>query len=140
MVAGWKPEWNIGQPGVDEDHQRQYTLMRKFINLPTDDIWRDDAAKILKDLRTLSVSHFAREEKLQKAIRYPNLAEHHDQHVRLLAMLDEMIGQIDQDNALFSFSYVKDRSDRLLQFWFLEHFAKSDMQLKVYVAKVLARL
>lgn len=140
MGAGWRPEWNIGQPGIDEDHRHQYELMRKFVNLPTDDIWRDDGAKLLKTLRALSANHFVREEKLQKAIRYPNLAEHHDQHVRLLAMLDEMISQIDQDNALFSFAYVKDRSDRLLQFWFLEHFAKSDMQLKAYVAKALAKL
>lgn len=140
MAATWRPEWNLGQPGIDDDHRAQFDLVRKFINLPTDDLWRDDGAKILKELRELSVSHFAREEKVQRAIRFPGAADHHDQHVRLLTMLDEMINQVDQENALFPFSYIKDRADRLLQFWFLEHFAKSDMLMKPHIAKVLAKL
>lgn len=140
MSAAWRHEWNLGQPGIDEDHRATYALVQKFINLPTDDLWRDDGAMLLKQLRSLSIEHFAREEKVQKAIRFPGAVDHHDQHVRLLAMLDEMISQVDQENALFPFSYVKDRADRLLQFWFLEHFAKSDAQMKPYIAKVLARL
>lgn len=140
MADTWRQDWNMGQPDNDEDHRRQYEAVRRFINLPTDDIWRDDASKILRGLREVSRSHFAREEKLAQAVRYPQLEEHKDQHRRLLVMLDEIISQVEQDNSLFPFAYVKDRADRLLQFWFLDHFAKSDMPLKPYIDKVLARL
>lgn len=139
MGASWRPEWDLGQPEIDNDHHRQYNLVQRFINLPTDDIWRDDASRLLRELKELTVTHFAREERLLQAIRYPTVQEHKDQHRRLLVMLDEMVSQVDQENALFPFSYIKDRADRLLQFWFLEHFAKSDLPMKPYIARVLAK-
>jgi hemerythrin len=140
MGAAWRAEWNLGQPGIDEDHRNQYALVQKFINLPTDDIWRDDAGQMLKQLRDLTGAHCEREEKVMRAIRYPNLAEHQDQHKRLATMLEEMINQVEQENPLFPFAYVKERADRLLQFWFLEHFAKSDMLIKPYIARAMSRM
>lgn len=140
MAGTWRAEWNLNQPELDSDHRRQFDLVRRFINLPTDEIWRADAAKLLRELRALSVDHFAREEKVAQAVRFPGLEGHRDQHRRLVTMLDEMIAQVDNENALFPFSYVKDRADPLLQFWFLDHFAKSDMAVKPYIDRVLAKM
>lgn len=141
MKFAWRDEMNIDGNILDKDHRAQHDLIRRFVNLPTDDLWRDDALALLAELRSVSERHFLREEFVMGRIRYPELAEHKAQHKRLMEALDDIIGRIDSAGAgsPFTFGYVKTKSDELLVFWFLDHFAKSDLRIKPYLAKVAAK-
>lgn len=141
MKFAWRDEMNIDGKILDKDHRAQHDLIRRFVNLPTDDLWRDDALKLLADLRSVSERHFLREELVMDRIRFPHLADHKAQHKRLMEMLDDIIGQVDSAGAgsPFTFGYVKNKSDELLVFWFLDHFIKSDMRIKPYLAKAMAK-
>lgn len=141
MKFAWRNEMNIDGSGLDKDHRAQHDLIRRFVNLPTDDLWRDDAMALLHELRSVSERHFIREEVVMSRIRYPQLAEHKAQHKRLMESLDDIIGQVDSAGigSPFTFGYVKNKSDDLLVFWFLDHFVKSDMRIKPYLPKLTAK-
>ncbi|WP_343055034.1 hemerythrin family protein [Azospirillum oleiclasticum] len=140
MKFAWRAEMNIDGNILDKDHRAQHDLIRRFVNLPTDDLWRDDAMKFLMELRAVSERHFLHEEMIMDRIRYPQLSEHRAQHKRLIESLDDIIGQMDSagPGSPFTFGYVKNKSDELLAFWFLDHFVKADLRIKPFLEKAKA--
>lgn len=139
MVLDWRDEMNIDHGALDADHHEQHDLIRRFVATPATDESREAALSILYELRRHTERHFVREERVQASVHYPHLAEHQAQHARLLALLDELIGQVDAHDSVFEFGYVKRKADEVLQFWFLDHFAKADLKLRTYVGRAIPR-
>lgn len=135
----WREEMVLDHGSLDTDHRRQHALITRFIRLPGEESDRARALDLLRELRELSVRHFEREERVQIYLRYPLLTEHRAQHQRLRALLDDIIGQVDALESPFTFAYTKEKANELLQFWFLDHFAKADLPLKAHIAKFAAR-
>lgn len=135
MLLDWRDEMVLDHGGLDTDHRDQHELIRRFVDLPGEEEQRDEALTILEELRTVSTRHFAREERVQASIKYPHLAEHRAQHLRLAEILGEIIMQVEARESAFTFAYTKSKADELLQFWFFDHFAKADLRLKTHLAK-----
>ncbi|WP_169732792.1 bacteriohemerythrin [Azospirillum halopraeferens] len=134
-MIGWHEKMCIDHGGLDADHREQHELIRRFVAAPPLDEERDPALSYLYALRIASKRHFAREEAVHRAVRYPEAREHADQHRRLLAMLDDIIQQIEQRDSPFQYGYLKGKADEVLQFWFLDHLARDDLKLKKYVLR-----
>lgn len=134
----WRDEMFIDHGGLDDDHRQLHELIRRFLALPGEDDQRARAVALLERLRTLTLRHFEREEKVQAAIHYPLLAEHRDEHRRMMVVLNEIIAQVDARESAFAFGYAKGQADQLLPFWFMSHLAKADMPLKQHIAKLPA--
>lgn len=132
----WRDGMALDNGPLDEDHRRQMALIRRFLSLGDAEENRRKAYAVLENLRDATLQHFAVEERLQAMIHYPHIAEHKAQHRRLAAMLNELIEQVEAKESAFAFSYVKTKADENLQYWFLEHLAKADLRLKLYLAKV----
>lgn len=132
----WREGMALDHGPLDEDHQRQMALIRRFLSLGPAEENRRKAYAVLENLRDVTLRHFAIEERLQAAIQYPHIVEHKAQHRRLAAMLNELIEQVEAQESAFAFAYVKTKADENLQYWFLEHFAKADLRLKAHLAKV----
>ncbi|WP_448188968.1 bacteriohemerythrin [Azospirillum sp. sgz301742] len=135
MVLDWREEMNIDHGGLDSDHHEQHELIRRFVDTTGAEEHRETALDVLYTLRKHTVRHFAREERVQASIRYPHITEHQAQHARLLELLDELITQVEARESAFDFNYVKGNADQVLQFWFLDHFAKADLKLRHHLAK-----
>lgn len=131
----WRGTMALDNGGLDRDHQEQVVLIRRFLAIPAEEESRARASAVLEDLRDHSRRHFLREEKVQAAIGYPHLAEHRAQHRRLSVLLDEIMEQVQAGESAFAFGYVKQKADQLLPFWFLDHFAKADLRMRVHIAK-----
>lgn len=136
MVLDWREEMNIDHGGLDADHHEQHDLIRRFVATGESEEQRDAAIDVLHELRRQTVRHFAREERVQASVRFPHIAEHQAQHVRLLELLDELIEQVEARESAFEFAYVKRKADEVLQFWFLDHFAKADLKLRNYLSRL----
>jgi hemerythrin-like metal-binding protein len=135
MVLDWREEMNIDHGGLDADHHEQHDLIRRFVDTAGEEEHRETALEVLYTLRRQTVRHFAREERVQASIRYPHITEHQAQHARLLELLDELITQVEARESAFDFGYVKGNANQVLQFWFLDHFAKADLKLRHHLAK-----
>ncbi len=139
MILDWREEMNIDHGGLDADHHEQHALIRRFVETAGTEEQRDDALDTLYTLRRKTIRHFAREEQVQASIRFPHMAEHRAQHARLIGLLDDLIAQVDARESAFDFAYVKSKADEVLQFWFLDHFAKADLKLRRYLTKCAPR-
>ncbi|MFD1625795.1 bacteriohemerythrin [Azospirillum griseum] len=134
-MQDWNSDMVIDHGVLDEDHHRTHELIRRFLALPAEDDQRLRAIALLERLRDLSIQHFMREEKVQIAIRYPLLNEHRAQHRRMIVLLGEIIEQVEARESVFPFGYIKTQTDQLLPHWFLEHFTRADLPLKLHIAK-----
>lgn len=139
MVLDWREEMNIDHGGLDSDHHEQHDLIRRFVGTEGAEENRDAALDMLYTLRRQTLRHFAREERVQASIRYPHIAEHQAQHARMIDLLDELIEQVEARESAFDFRYTKSKADEVLQFWFLDHFAKADLKLRQHLAKFTPR-
>lgn len=135
MIA-WREGLAIDHGGLDRDHRDQHELIRRFIETPATDDGLPLAIRLLRLLRRVSERHFIREERVQAAVDYPGRTEHRAQHRRLLEMLDDITGQMDQTSSLFDFAYRKSHANGLLEFWFFDHFARADVGLRRYMARL----
>ena len=135
MVLDWREEMNIDHGGLDADHHEQHELIRRFVGTAGEEAQREPALELLYTLHKHTLRHFAREERVQASIRYPHIDEHKAQHARLIELLGELIEQVEARESAFDFVYVKGKADEVLQFWFLDHFAKADLKLRHHLAK-----
>jgi hemerythrin len=130
----WNDDMDIDHSGLDVDHRRQLELVRRFIGL-TEATDRAMALEALEELRTVSARHFAREERIQASIRYPELDEHRDQHQRLLSLLVEVAGRIADAAPPPAYTEVKTLANEQLRSWFHGHFSGADLRLRHHLAR-----
>lgn len=82
-LIDWSESLSVGLPGIDEQHKKLVAL----INLLHDSSVRGSGnatiGKVLDDLTSYTVDHFAFEERLMEAHGYDGLEEHREAHVAL---------------------------------------------------------
>jgi hemerythrin len=121
----WKEEYRIGIPAVDYEHRSLIDLIN---DLHSDLSGNPDKAEVLACLGEIYArisAHFALEERVMRERRYDQLAEHKEDHERLL---DEIRDIMDRCEAEADFNYAMALS-RELGDWFAVHFRTKDARL-----------
>lgn len=82
----WRPEYELGDPRVDDQHRRLFSLYEKAAGLSPGQVNRGE---LLHDLYAYAIFHFAEEEALMAVEDYPPDArrDHAGLHAGLLADL-----------------------------------------------------
>lgn len=90
----WSDAYRLGIPGVDQEHQTFFALLRALeagVRLGDDLI----ARAALGELRRYAELHFTNEEEFLDAVGYPDLPAHQVEHrafVREVALLESRLG------------------------------------------------
>ena len=82
----WQDEYTTGVDSIDAQHRRLFGYLgelRVATSLQSDGAMR----RVLDELLTYTVDHFAHEEALQEAAGYPHRAHHAQEHDRLQAQV-----------------------------------------------------
>jgi hemerythrin-like metal-binding protein len=124
----WTEAMSVGVPALDADHR----CLVRIINL-LEDTEGDDDRVIEIVINTLDIYcryHFAREEQVMNACKFPALAFHRHEHegfCRAIAEMNER--KTDAAAAQDLLEYLKA--------WLLHHILIQDMAYKPYVAEAL---
>jgi hemerythrin-like metal-binding protein len=121
---GWKPEYSVGNPAIDHEHQELIDLVNQTASAILDRRPDADVQRDFGDLLRAISSHFALEEQQMKAHRYDQRDEHKDDHERLL---DDLRDIMDGDSN--SPEQAADRLATTLEAWFANHFKTHDSRL-----------
>ena len=120
----WKPEYSLGDPAIDHEHQE----MIRLVNLAVADILEGkpdaDLDRCLGDLFQTVSAHFALEEQQMRRAGYRDFRPHKDDHERLLDTLRDIM-----DEARPGDTEAVERMTRALEAWFTEHFRTHDARL-----------
>ncbi len=119
----WKPEYSVGDPAIDHEHQELVDLVNATVGAILEG--RDDAdvQKCFGDLYTAISAHFALEERQMREHRYDQFTDHKDDHERLLDVLRDLMDEPrdDEDPAEFLTAALEE--------WFSGHFRTHDSRL-----------
>lgn len=124
----WSDALSVGVKAVDDDHKILIDLVNQIQEVKAGRVGKNVVGSVLTSLVEYTDYHFAREERIQEAIGFPNLEPHHAQHEALkrdaIAFLDSYHQSPDTVDI--------DALDAFLKRWLLEHIMRSDMAFRPF--------
>ena len=79
----WKDEYSIGVPHIDQQHKKLISLVDQLYTSMEQGRAEVMVRHILNELIDYTKTHFAAEEAVMRANRYPDFTNHKDEHVNL---------------------------------------------------------
>jgi hemerythrin-like metal-binding protein len=125
----WRKEFTIGLPDVDHEHRELIAMINELHGSLGPDTGVDRIVAALGEIQGRIAAHFALEEREMLRLRYTALAEHKDDHERLLDDILDIIDGIEKPA-----DYDADVLGRRLSSWFTGHFRTHDARLHRWLA------
>ena len=134
MSLTWREQLSVGNDLIDSDHK----YLIEIINLAESNLqskrWMELQTSF-DQLTRYSSAHFVTEEKIAKAVGYPQADQLHESHTELILKLAQMAKEV---NETWS-QQATDGFIALLREWLINHVIKEDMLLKPYLKKYSPR-
>lgn len=127
MPIEWSEKYSVGHKEIDDQHQELFRLAAVFLEAQG----KESQKASSKAFHQYTQDHFWHEENIMHEVKYPFTATHLRQHQDLLEKLRAIDLKIDA-NALYGADL-----EVFINHWLLEHIAKIDSQLVVYVRRSL---
>ena len=120
----WDPQaFGLGIPGMDETHAQFVELVNRLDAAPNSEF-----AALFTCLLEHTRSHFEEEEARMLQCSFPAIAEHRNEHRRVLGELAQIRKQVDRGLVSFGRMYVREG----LPGWFRLHAATMDSALAAH--------
>lgn len=119
LTSQWKADMALGVPAIDEAHEALFDELARLARLADQQFstgFRDLIAAVERDFRE--------EEDLMEAIGFPSLANHREQHARVLSGLHHAWAAVDEGDVEQGRHALT-----LLPQWLLFHQATMDLAL-----------
>ena len=129
----WSPSIAVGHPEIDGQHRELFERARQFfatVGLPAPTRGARFSAAFLY-LDSYVRFHFIQEERLMSRLRYPDLAQHREEHRTYISRLDAVKSQFECEGDSAS---VAAALEGLLRLWLLEHIARADKRVGEFAA------
>ncbi|MBC7905681.1 MAG: bacteriohemerythrin [Rhodospirillaceae bacterium] len=128
-IISWSEMMSVGVPVLDADHKTLIGLINNLHRSVGDDEEYATLGSVLKALEDYASHHFAREERVMEACRYPSVSTHGRMHGRLAAQVTALKVSYDNDRTTVRAKECLD----FLHKWLIEHICSTDMDYRSWV-------
>jgi hemerythrin-like metal-binding protein len=122
-LVTWNSNYSVGVKSIDSQH----TVLFDILNELHEAMMKGQAAPItgplLKKLVKYTQEHFAAEEKMLEAARYPGLQEHKAKHAELIKQVQEFVAKHDRGEITVNLHLMN-----FLRDWLTNHIQKVDKE------------
>lgn len=125
----WSEMMSVGIPALDADHKTLIGLINNLHRSVGDLEEYATLGSVLKALEDYAEHHFAREERVMEACRYPSATTHGLMHRRLAQRVSDLKVSYDIDRTAVR---AKDCLD-FLHKWLIDHICSTDMDYRSWV-------
>ncbi|NFV79496.1 bacteriohemerythrin [Magnetospirillum aberrantis] len=139
MSIAWRDAMSVGDETIDADHKHLVDLINAFEIAIAGQIDHKKVARVLLGLVEYTGEHFAREEELQLAIRYPYHESHRRSHRDVLRKLSDIVGVYTKAPAGPARDHMVRDLANFLKEWLVDHIIQSDLRMKPYVLQMQAQ-
>jgi hemerythrin len=129
----WSKTFSCGIKLIDDQHKEFIDLVNDMFHHATGDEKREREyfnIVIQKAVKYIKI-HFATEEKIMRAIKYPGYAEHKRNHDLFILKVVENIHNFEGDKYHTLYSFTK-----FLKDWVLSHIAVMDKEFFIYIKRI----
>ena len=130
-MFSWDQSFCTGINIIDEQHKLLFKLGREFellLQIPDGVSKKDDALKLLVDLRDYVTFHFYTEESLMEQIDYPDVEQHREYHEIFQKQITNIsLKNINNEN----YDEMRTLLNNIYS-WIFDHMLKEDLYFKEY--------
>ena len=123
-LINWSPALSVGVKDIDDQHKKLVDYVNELNDAMHAGKGKDALGKVLSDLVSYTVSHFAMEERLMGQHHYENSAPHKAEHAKLVKDVSEFKKKFEAGNAMISVEIMN-----FLRDWLANHIMKTDKKL-----------
>ena len=127
----WKPEYAVGVPDIDRQHQRLVSLINRLHGEMKRGAPKEALEGVLRSLVDYTRTHFRDEERAMEQARYPGLAGHRREHEELTRTILRFQDDLQAGRVALSIQLLN-----FLKAWLRDHILKSD---QAYAPSLRAR-
>ncbi|MCR6632033.1 MAG: bacteriohemerythrin [Magnetospirillum sp.] len=125
----WSEMMSVGVPALDADHKTLIGLINNLHRSVGDEEEYATLGSVLQALEEYADHHFAREERVMAACRYPSAETHARMHRRLTQQVRDLRAAYDADRTAVRAKQCLD----FLHKWLIEHICSTDMDYRAWV-------
>ena len=133
MAIHWEDNLITGISDIDEQHKELFAQFDKLSEAIEGGTSTADVEKLLKYLNEYGCSHFANEEDLMLAHKYPGLEEQRQHHVQFKENITKLLEMLTNNVPPREIAI---RIDATLIRYFINHVRKLDSKLSDYIKRV----
>ncbi len=120
----WDDHFDVGYDLFNEQHKEIFRLQNRVVNLLCGDAGPHELSPVLNGLIRYCESHFREEEALMEQYGYADLADHREQHERLVMRIFALAEGLDTEN------FNRERLLDFLNTWITGHIMKTDKRYR----------
>jgi len=124
----WKQEYSVGHPQIDEQHKRLFELADELHAAMLAGKGKESLGKILGSLVAYTKAHFATEERLMQAHRYPGYAVHKAAHDTLTSRVIKFQKEFEAGHATITVDLLQ-----FLKDWLTHHIGETDRKIASFL-------
>jgi hemerythrin-like metal-binding protein len=128
----WDESCSVGLDELDEAHRHLFDIGNRMIRAVAERRGETEAREVIEEMIEYAEQHFAREEVLMQASRYPGYAEHRTIHERLMNEIRLIKSQFIAGNLNSSLVAA------FLREWMVDHIKKTDKDYSAFVGSLAA--
>lgn len=126
----WKGEFSVSVPKFDDHHKKLINLINELHEAMLKGKQQGVIGKILNSLADYTKYHFAEEEKLMVAYKYPGLVEHRAQHDAFVDKVRDCITKYETGKLAISLEVMN-----FLRDWLKGHILQTDKKYTAFFAE-----
>ncbi|MDH3596538.1 MAG: bacteriohemerythrin [Rhodospirillales bacterium] len=130
----WTEAMSVGLEELDDDHKVLIKVINDLAANAGDAARRDVVRQCLLSLRRYAEFHFAREEKVMSACKYPGLDSQKNEHRDFVKRIQEVTSRFDEDTT-GSVEVVNEALLNFLKEWLNHHILIEDMAYRPHVER-----
>ena len=128
----WNSTLSVSVPGIDAQHQKLIALVNRLHDAMRAGKGAAMIGAVLDELVAYTRTHFAHEEALMRAHRYPGADAHVAEHRKLVSSVEALQADL-KAGQLLSMTVME-----FLQSWLSTHICQSDKQYTPYLTQKVA--
>ena len=126
----WSSEYSVNIPTIDEQHQELVNILNRLFIAVSKREGNKVIAGILDALMDYTQTHFTLEERLMREANYEDFVNHKQEHVKLMAQLDQLSKKYMLDEKPIYFEMLN-----FLRTWLKEHILGCDTRYSAALQK-----
>ena len=130
MQIDWRDDLLTGNEEIDAQHRELFARFNLLLQACQEGKGRAEVSNLLGFLNDYVRSHFAAEERLQVATKFPRYEEHRKMHLRFTAEIDQLERQFHDEGATLALII---QTNQMVVEWLIDHICKMDKELANHI-------
>lgn len=126
----WSNDYSVGVQSIDGQHSSLFSMLNELHAAMMKGQAKSVAGTVLRRLVSYTREHFAAEEAMMAAAKYPGLAQHRIKHLELTRQVEEFMGRFERGEAAVNIELLS-----FLRDWLTSHIQKSDKEYTPWLKK-----